>query len=63
MEIRLRERLEGRSIYWLAKQTGIDKTCLKNLCENKSESISFNTLVKICQCLKCKPNDILEVDE
>ena len=55
----LKER--RRSFYWLAKETGVSHTTLWRLKKDKAQGITFNTLEKICQKLKCQPGDILKV--
>ena len=55
----LKER--RRSFYWLAKQSGVSHTTLWRLKKDKAQEITFNTLEKICQKLKCQPGDILKV--
>ncbi len=55
----LRER--RRSFYWLAKETGVSHTTLWRLKKDKAQGITFNTLERICQTLKCQPGDVLKV--
>ena len=55
----LKER--RRSFYWLAKETGVSHTTLWRLKKDKAQGITFNTLEKICQTLKCQPGDVLKV--
>ena len=55
----LKER--QRSFYWLAKETGVSHTTLWRLKKDKAQGITFNTLEKICQKLKCQPGDVLKV--
>jgi len=61
IEIRIDELLKnrGRSFYWLAKETGISHTTLWRLKKGKALGINFETLVKVCQTLKCQPGDVL----
>src|SRR6266540_2889894 len=63
MEIRVDELLEkqGRTFYWLAKQTGISHTTLWRLKKGKAMGINFDTLEKLCQALKCQPGDVLSL--
>lgn len=63
IEIRVDERLEeqGRSFYWLAKETGISHTTLWRLKKGKALGINFVTLEKICQTLNCQPGDVLKL--
>ena len=55
----LKER--RRSFYWLAKESGVSHTTLWRLKKDKAQGITFNTLEKICQKLKCQPGDVLKV--
>lgn len=48
-----------RSVYWLAKQTGISQNNLGKLIKNQTKSINFENLEKICIALNCTPNDII----
>jgi putative transcriptional regulator len=63
IRIRIDELLKerGRSFYWLAKETGVSHTTLWRLKKDKAQGITFNTLEKICQTLKCHPGDVLKV--
>lgn len=54
-------REQSRSFYWLAKETGVSHTTLWRLKKDKAQGITFNTLEKICQTLKCHPGDVLKV--
>ena len=62
MIVKLREVLNQRnkSIYWLNKQTGIASSTLSRICNNKTTSIEFSVLDKICEALDCEISDILE---
>jgi len=61
IEIRLNELLNGRTFYWLAKQTSISYTTLWRLKKGKAFGINFATLEKLCQALKCVPGDVLSL--
>lgn len=63
IEIRVDEVLEeqGRSFYWLAKETGISHTTLWRLKKGKALGINFETLEKICLALGCQPGDMLRL--
>ncbi len=63
MRIRIDELLKEhqRTFYWLAKETGVSHTTLWRLKKDKAQGITFNTLEKICQTLKCQPGDVLRV--
>jgi len=63
IEVRLDELLEkqGRSFYWLAKETGVSHTTLWRLKKGKALGINFDTLVKVCRGLNCQPGDVLKL--
>ena len=61
IEIRVDEILaeQGRTFYWLAKQTGISHTTLWRLKKGKAFGLNLVTLEKMCRVLECQPGDIL----
>lgn len=61
IEVRIDEQLEkqGRTFYWLAKETGISHTTLWRLKKGHAKGINFDTLESICLALDCKPGDII----
>jgi putative transcriptional regulator len=61
IEVRLDEHLEkqGRTFYWLAKETGISHTTLWRLKKGHAKGINFDTLESICRALECGPGDML----
>jgi putative transcriptional regulator len=61
IEVNLDEHLEkqGRTFYWLAKETGISHTTLWRLKKGHAKGINFDTLESICHALKCGPSDVL----
>ena len=63
VEIRMDELLteQGRTFYWLAKETGISHTTLWRLKKGKALGINFSTLESICQALECQPGDVLKL--
>jgi putative transcriptional regulator len=63
IEIRLDGLLkeQGRSFYWLAKETGVSHTTLWRLKKGKALGINFETLEKICGTLSCQPGDVLRL--
>lgn len=65
MTVKINEVLkkQNRSIYWLAKQTGITYQNMLKLCNNETTSINFIRLQKICTVLNCTPNDIFDIDK
>ena len=50
---------QNRSLYWLAKETGVSYQSLWKLNKDRTERITFLTLDKICSALKCKPGEVL----
>lgn len=52
---------EGRSFYWLAKETGISHTTLWRLKKGKALGINFSTLESICRALNCQPGEVLRL--
>ena len=61
VEIDLLLKAQGRSFYWLAKETGVSHTTLWRLKKDKAQGITFNTLESICRALGCQPGDVLKV--
>jgi putative transcriptional regulator len=51
----------GKSLYWLAKETGIAYPTLWRLRDSKTESIAFRVLESICLALGCTPGDVLVI--
>ena len=58
-EVMARRRVTGRD---LAARVGINEVNLSLLRTGKVRGIKFETLVKLCRELDCKPGDILDVD-
>ena len=63
IQTRIDELLRGRgkSLYWLAKETGIAYPTLWRLRDSKTESIAFRVLESICLALECGPGDVLVI--
>lgn len=63
IEIRIDELLEkqGRTFYWLSKETGISHTTLWRLKKGRAVGINFPTLEQICRTLSCQPGDVLRL--
>jgi len=57
----LNERNKTR--YWLSVKTGATYPNVCNLASNKTSSLKFDLLEKICIALNCTPNDILEIEK
>jgi len=60
---KLKELLDGRgkSLYWLAKMSGVGYQRLHLHYRNRAQMIRYPTLEKICQTLKCEVGDVLEM--
>lgn len=46
----------------LAEMTGLSPNTVFNLYHEKTRSIDFETLDKLCIALKCSPGDLLEFE-
>ena len=61
IKIRLNKLLDerGKTMYWLAKETGIRYATIFNLTKGKTDRLKIETLDRICDVLDCKPGDVL----
>jgi putative transcriptional regulator len=61
IDIRLNELLEekGRTLYWLAKQSGVRYATVWNLSRGEVGRLSVDALDRICEVLECQPGDLL----
>ena len=61
IKIHLKERLQeqDKSLYWLAKQTGIRYATVWNFSKGKVGRLSIDVLDRICGALDCQPGDLL----
>jgi putative transcriptional regulator len=50
---------QGKTRYWLAKQINVTYPNLCALADNKTQSVKFEIIEKICFALNCTPNEIL----
>lgn len=50
---------KGKTKYWLWKQTGLTYTNFDNLIKNRTISIRYENLEKLCNALDCTPNDLI----
>ena len=44
----------------LSRLSGISYATIKNIYQDKTNGMDFDTLNKLCNALECTPNDILE---
>lgn len=65
VKLRIIEILEeqGRSRYWLDKQMGMHYVSFKNMIENNTTSIRFDTLDKLSTILNVPIGDLFEKTE
>ena len=54
---------KGKTKYWLWKQTNLTYTNFDNLIKNKTKSIRYENLEKICRVLDCTPSQLFVVDD
>lgn len=62
IKINIRETAEKQGIknpYQLQKKAGLAPSNAVKLYNNNIVQISMKTLAKLCEALKCKPNDLL----
>ena len=61
MEVLLERR--GRTLYWLAKEIGVDYTTIHRFKSGKAAGVTFNLLARMCEALECQPGDLLVLVE
>ena len=55
---------KGKTKYWLWKKTDLTYTNFDNLIKNRTKSIRYANLEKLCEILECTPNDLfVKIDE
>ncbi|WP_050069817.1 helix-turn-helix domain-containing protein [Anaerosalibacter massiliensis] len=52
---------QGKTMYWLSKQTGISQNSISKIVKNETAGINFDTLEKICLALDVDIEDILKI--
>jgi putative transcriptional regulator len=65
IKIKLQEILkkQDKTLYWLAKQTGISYNALAKINKNQVSRIELDTIEKICINLKCGAGDLLAIEK
>ena len=65
VNVKIKELLESddRNISWLSEKTGLSYSSLHKLVNNQTQSISFDSIYKICKVLNCNISDILELKD
>jgi putative transcriptional regulator len=51
--------VQGKSLYWLAQETGVAYSTLHKFNKAQTKGIDFRVLDEICAALSCQPGDIL----
>ncbi|MGI8786803.1 MAG: helix-turn-helix domain-containing protein [Pyrinomonadaceae bacterium] len=59
VKIDIETHLIGRSLYWLAKTSGVPYSTLHKIARNKTDGISFTILEKLCNALECEPCELI----
>lgn len=54
---------KDKSLYWLAKETGISYPTLHKINKNETEGIKFSILEAICNALECKLEELLVIEK
>ena len=54
---------QGKTQYWLGKQTGISPNNILKICNGETSTIRFDTLEKICKALNCSINDLFTTND
>ncbi len=65
LSLRINEILkeQGKTPYWLGKQTGISQNNIGKICNGETSTIRFETMEKICIALDCSINDLFVANE
>ena len=65
LQLRINEMLEqqGKTPYWLGKQTGISQNNIGKICNGETSTIRFDTIEKICKVLDWSINDLFVTDD
>lgn len=51
---------KGKTKYWLFNQLDISYTNFNNMLNNKTKSIKYENIEKLCHILECTPNDLFK---
>ena len=54
---------QGKTPFWLGKQTGISQHNIGKICNGETSTIRFDTLEKICKTLNCSINELFDSDD
>lgn len=56
-------KIKGKTLYALAKETGISYPTLWKISNGKVQGITFDVLEKICDNLGCDAGDLLAIEK
>jgi putative transcriptional regulator len=59
VKIELEKLLNGRSLYWLSKESSIRWATLAAMVNDKAQRLDLDALERICDALECQPGDLL----
>ena len=65
LSLRINEILkqQGKTPYWLGKQTGISQNNIGKICNGETSTIRFDTIEKICIALNCSIGELFITDD
>lgn len=65
IKVRLKQLLKDKdkTLLALADETGVSYNTLHRIKDNKVKGITFDVMEKICDNLKCTPNDLLVIEK
>lgn len=55
-----KEKMTIRDVH---KATGLSEVTISKLYHEKSNTIGFQTILKLCELFNCEPGDLLYIDE
>jgi putative transcriptional regulator len=59
IKIEIEKLLNGRSLYWLSKESSIRWATLAAMVNDKAQRLDLDALERICDALECQPGDLL----
>jgi putative transcriptional regulator len=60
--IELNRLLDGRSLNWLSRETGIRWPTLAVMARGETQRIELNQLASLCEALQCEPGELLRLE-
>jgi putative transcriptional regulator len=55
-------KAKDKTLYWLAKETGISYNALSKISKNNVTRLELDTIEKICITLQCSTGELLELE-